>query len=346
MIPTLLVDSDPDRLLLLQGTLARHFSLSIAAEPPTALLTARQTSSVMALIWADAPEPDGGLTLCRNLRAQSGAAPLKIILYGAAFDENVLGRDVARQMGVDALLGLPLTPERVKRALRELLAELAAEQKAAVQPAPQSEPPVPQPEVPPPAPARRAAPPVDAATLAALGLSPEKAAELDAGELATMVDLYRRLETDDYYALLGLPGNAPTPLIRKTYFSLARICHPDRYTLIGAAGLRQLAGDVFKRLAEGYQVLLDIDKRGRYDSQLRLGGEKRYTQTERASEGPRAADREIKNPQARKFFNLALSALQTGDLKTAKMNLSFAANLERGNPVIEEKLNELKATGA
>ena len=339
MIPTLLVDSDSDRLLLLQGTLGRHFALSIEADPQSALRTARREGTVLALLWADAPEPDGGVALCGALRAVNPGSPLKIVLYGAAFDEALLGRDVARQMGADALLGLPLSPERVKRALRDLLTELAAEQKAGA--TAQDDAP------PPPQTAPRPAPPaLDAATLAALNLTPEKAAQLDALELATMVELYRRLETDDYYALLGVPENSPTPLIRKTYFALARICHPDRYTLVGAAGLSFLAGSVFKRLAEGYQVLLDNDKRPRYDAQLRQGGEKRYVQSERGNDGPRSADREIKNPQARKFFNLALSALQTGDLKTARMNLGFAANLEGDNPVIAEKLNELKATGA
>jgi DnaJ-class molecular chaperone len=69
----------------------------------------------------------------------------------------------------------------------------------------------------------------------------------------------------DYYAILGLPGSAAEEEIKKAYRRLALQCHPDRNP--GNPG----AEEKFKEISEAYAVLIDRDKRSRYDHARDLG---------------------------------------------------------------------------
>jgi len=58
-----------------------------------------------------------------------------------------------------------------------------------------------------------------------------------------------------YYSLLNVPKNADKETIKKAYYSLAKIHHPDTST----------GTDSFKQYAEAYQTLMDDEKRYEYD---------------------------------------------------------------------------------
>lgn len=62
----------------------------------------------------------------------------------------------------------------------------------------------------------------------------------------------------DYYEVLGVPRNASEEEIRRAFRKLAMEYHPDR-------NKRPDASERFKEVNEAYQVLIDADKRGRYD---------------------------------------------------------------------------------
>lgn len=63
----------------------------------------------------------------------------------------------------------------------------------------------------------------------------------------------------DYYAILGVPTDASTDDIRKSFQKLARTYHPDVNKEPGAE-------EKFKEISEAYAVLSDPDKRKRYDA--------------------------------------------------------------------------------
>lgn len=63
----------------------------------------------------------------------------------------------------------------------------------------------------------------------------------------------------DYYAVLGVPRNAPQPEIKKAYRKLAQRYHPD-----SAAG-DKAAEERFKEISVAYDVLGDEKKREEYD---------------------------------------------------------------------------------
>ena len=69
----------------------------------------------------------------------------------------------------------------------------------------------------------------------------------------------------DYYAVLGVPRDAPADAIKKAYRALARSSHPDANPDDPTAEQR------FKEVGEAYAVLGDETRRAEYDEIRRLG---------------------------------------------------------------------------
>ena len=62
----------------------------------------------------------------------------------------------------------------------------------------------------------------------------------------------------DYYKILGVPRDAPEDVIKKAYRKLALKYHPDKNT-------EPSAQEMFRQVAEAYDVLSDPQKKTIYD---------------------------------------------------------------------------------
>ncbi|MEZ5331542.1 MAG: DnaJ domain-containing protein [Thermoanaerobaculia bacterium] len=72
---------------------------------------------------------------------------------------------------------------------------------------------------------------------------------------------------EDYYVILGVPGNATTKQIRTRFLELAKERHPDRFQ-----GKEKAAAESsFQRLTEAFNVLSDPERRRRYDAERSAG---------------------------------------------------------------------------
>lgn len=160
--------------------------------------------------------------------------------------------------------------------------------------------------------------------------------------IARVEQIYRDLDRYNYYELLNLqPGTLPDD-VRRAYHRMALTLHPDRHHGGGDAQLKRKIYVIYKRIAEGYRVLMDRALRSEYD-QLLVQGTLRLVKTERPKAALKRPEDAIDNPKARKFFSMGEDALRRGDKKGAKMNFKFALDLAEAHPLISERLKACEA---
>lgn len=73
-----------------------------------------------------------------------------------------------------------------------------------------------------------------------------------------------KLDSDDYYEVLGVPKSSTQAEIKKAYRKLALKWHPDRHQA-DADDKKKVAEENFKTLSEAYEILSDETKRRKYD---------------------------------------------------------------------------------
>lgn len=142
------------------------------------------------------------------------------------------------------------------------------------------------------------------------------------------------LDQTDYYRMLGVSSAATEGEIRAAYYKLAARLHPDVHGEGCDPDFRQRLTTVFSRVVEAYKVLSDPRRRQEYDSglaqgrmRLRSGVTLKIRVEEAISDG-----------NARKFFLLAQEALESGDARSAVMNLRIALGSEPDSEVLKTAL--------
>jgi DnaJ-class molecular chaperone len=81
------------------------------------------------------------------------------------------------------------------------------------------------------------------------------------------------LESKNHYELLGVAREASADEIKTAYREIARVYHPDSnfYDEIVADDVNTQAIDAFKQITAAYNVLIDPEKRAKYDALLPRG---------------------------------------------------------------------------
>lgn len=155
--------------------------------------------------------------------------------------------------------------------------------------------------------------------------------------------IYDDLERYSYYELFNLTPQATPDDIRQAFHRMATLVHPDRFEQHQDQDLRRQVYEIYKRMTEGYRVLMDPSDRKAYDAGL-ARGEIRLVRTGRKITGPKLQEEAIDNPQAKKFFNLAQDAERRGDLKGAQMNFKFALDMAGESELIQSHYDRVSAT--
>lgn len=83
-----------------------------------------------------------------------------------------------------------------------------------------------------------------------------------------LLSTYERLGDLSYYEILGIPEKADAIAIKKAYFKLVKLYHPDALGRIGLKDISRQAQDVFAKAAQAFEVLSSPPKRRDYDAKL------------------------------------------------------------------------------
>ena len=97
----------------------------------------------------------------------------------------------------------------------------------------------------------------------------EEVCDLPLEQKRRILDLYYRLDDLDHYMLLGVSADADKKSIKRAYFELAALTHPDRYFKKNLGSFQPKMTALFARITEAHDMLVDRDKRAEYDTYLR-----------------------------------------------------------------------------
>ena len=110
---------------------------------------------------------------------------------------------------------------------------------------------------------------------ASIGIDPkydpkelEEDVELSPDQRKRVLDLFYRLDDLDHYTLLGVGKEADKKTVKRAYFELASLMHPDRYFKKNLGSFKGKMEALFGRITEGHDTLVDAAKRLDYDAYL------------------------------------------------------------------------------
>ena len=96
----------------------------------------------------------------------------------------------------------------------------------------------------------------------------DEAVDLSADQKKRILDLYYRLEDMDHYTLLGVGKDSDKKTVKRSYFELASVMHPDRYFKKNLGSFKGKMEQLFGRVTEAHDTLVDAAKRLDYDAYL------------------------------------------------------------------------------
>jgi CheY-like chemotaxis protein/curved DNA-binding protein CbpA len=102
----------------------------------------------------------------------------------------------------------------------------------------------------------------------------------EVAQVARLRKILEDMKSQDYFAHLGLPRSTKAPEIKKAYYELAKVFHPDRVPANGSPKLKELAQNVFSQMTRAYETLSDEAKRNDYLKEIEMGRAEKILQAE------------------------------------------------------------------
>ncbi len=164
---------------------------------------------------------------------------------------------------------------------------------------------------------------------AAPGVAAREQAEAEPAEIIVTRELiehaFSSLHSQNFYEMLGIGRNATAQEIKKSYFRLAKVYHPDRHANTDLIDMKPMLEMLFVSINEAYNVLVVEAKRDQYDKELARGPIKQ-----------RAEDRTAQQQDSQKGnavtqFNEGLNRLRAQNFWGAEEAFRWAMRLDPSN---------------
>lgn len=200
--------------------------------------------------------------------------------------------------------------------------------------------------------------------------------DLDETRRREVLEMEARLESDDFFSLLGVPSGSAGADCKKAYYDLTKKFHPDRYFGKEMGSYKARIEKIFRKLTEAQSVLSDATRRADYlaahpelahapppPAAARPAASAEAAPAPRPREDPpvdpqlaaqRAAERRArlaKHPYLAKQGKLhelmarGRESLEKGEFSKAYTDLSLAQQIDPKNPEIAALLSRAKKGG-
>lgn len=189
--------------------------------------------------------------------------------------------------------------------------------------------------------------PIDAAAL-------NEPVDLEEARKKEVLELESRLDSDDFFTLLGVPVGAPAGDCKKAYYELTKRFHPDRYFGKNLGSFKARIEQVFRRLTEAQATLSDPARRGEYLNQhpeLTPAPDDSDPAVDPQLAAQRAVERRARlarHPYLAKAGKLhelvarAKGSLDAGEFGKAIADLTLASQMDPKNHEVTELLSKAK----
>lgn len=191
-----------------------------------------------------------------------------------------------------------------------------------------------------------------------MGERPEEDVELDP-ELRRYVDeMHGRLKSVNHYEVLAIPRTADKKAVKRAYFQLVTVIHPDRYFQKKLGTYKAKLEAIFARVTTAHETLVSPDSRAAYDARLgaapqavALPSAPRPVDPVAAAKKQEALDAlkqrylEAKS-RAKTRADAGARARASGDLVTAMAEYKAAIALAPQDPAIRAALAEVERVTA
>jgi curved DNA-binding protein CbpA len=97
--------------------------------------------------------------------------------------------------------------------------------------------------------------------------------ELDSAFGEKVNEFYDRLDSINYYDILGIPKSAMLNDVKEAYYKRTKEFHPDRHFYLPSETLKKKLNALFSYLTKAYKTLSDQEMRKEYDQSLTVGAQ-------------------------------------------------------------------------
>jgi curved DNA-binding protein CbpA len=157
--------------------------------------------------------------------------------------------------------------------------------------------------------------------------------------LQEIKEAYNRIETQNYYEILGVGPQATREEIKHAYFRLAKAYHPDRHFEEGFQNVKGELEELFSKITEAYDSLTDGAKRSAYDARLANPSREGNTQEPDPGSQTQIYFRQGKEAFDRKDFKKAAYFFETA-IKIQPKNHSFYSSLGKSLLQLPDQLHK------
>jgi tetratricopeptide (TPR) repeat protein len=152
-------------------------------------------------------------------------------------------------------------------------------------------------------------------------------AEPEKEAVITVEEYLDRVEgADTYYDVLGVDSKADIGELKKAYFALARMFHPDRFHAEGGITFQRIQ-KAFTELAQAHETLKNVETREIYDYRMR----KELLEREKIRLAGASGQSGLQKEQAAENFDHGFSILMDDDAESAIPFFARAVHLDPKN---------------